>query len=172
MTPRAKASPTPPSPSPSRGGPAPAPGPAQGFALARLGHSAYGQHTGPELETWRSSWVWQRWGLVAGGQRFGQGITVASRSTVEITLNRQCTRFSARAGVDGLSLLTDGTVRFSVYGDGQRLWRSDALGYGDAPVPVDVPLAGRTTLRLVVEQAAPGHLPTLASWADAVISCR
>lgn len=161
-----------PSPSASRPRPTPSPQPAQGFPLARLGHSAFGRHTGPELETWSSSWVWQRWGLVVGGQRFGQGITVNSRSSVEITLNRQCTSFSARAGVDGLSLLTDGTVRFSVYADGQRLWRSGALGYVDAPAAVQVPLSGRSTLRLVVEQAGQGSLPTLASWADAVISCR
>ncbi|WP_405979568.1 sigma-70 family RNA polymerase sigma factor [Streptomyces sp. NBC_00158] len=171
-SPRPKPSPTP-TPSPTRARPTPPPPqPPQGFPLAGLGHSAVGQHTGPELETWRSSWVWQRWGLMVGGQRFGQGITVHSRSTVEITLNRQCTGFSARAGVDGLSLPTDGTLRFSVYGDGQRLWRSDALGYDDAPVPVQVPLGGRSKLRLVVEQAGQGHLPTLASWADAVISCR
>ncbi|GAA3378916.1 sigma-70 family RNA polymerase sigma factor [Streptomyces racemochromogenes] len=171
-SPRPKPSPTP-TPSPTRARPTtPPPQPPQGFPLAGLGHSAVGRHTGPELATWRSSWVWQRWGLVVGGQRFGQGITVPSRSTVEITLNRQCTSFSARAGVDGLSLPTDGTVRFSVYGDGQRLWRSGALGYDDAPVPVQVPLAGRSTLRLVVEQAGQGRLPTLAGWADAVISCR
>ncbi|MFG2618526.1 sigma-70 family RNA polymerase sigma factor [Streptomyces sp. NPDC048507] len=168
--PRPKPTPTPAKPSPKP--PEPPPAPAQGFQLARLGHSAFGRHTGPELETWRSSWVWQRWGLEAGGQRFGQGITVNSRSSVEITLNRQCTSFSARAGVDGLSLLTDGTLRFSVYADGQRLWRSGVLGYGDAPAAVRVSLAGHETLRLVVEQAGQGRLPTLASWADAVISCR
>ncbi|MEW5535660.1 MULTISPECIES: NPCBM/NEW2 domain-containing protein [Streptomyces] len=95
-----------------------------------------------------------------------------SRSSVEIALNRQCTTFSAWAGVDGLSLLTDGAVRFSVYADGQRLWQSGALGYEDPPAAVQVSLAGRTSLRLVVEQAGPGRLPTLASWADAVISCR
>ncbi|RKT05905.1 RNA polymerase sigma factor (sigma-70 family) [Streptomyces sp. 3211.6] len=169
LSPRPKPSP---SPSSSRPRPTPSPLPAQAFPLARLEHSVLGRHTGPELETWSSSWVWQRWALVAGGQRFGQGITVSSRSSVEITLNRQCTSFSARAGVDGLSLLTDGTVRFSVYADGQRLWRSGVLGYGDAPAAVQVPLAGRSTLRLVVEQAGQGSLPTLASWADAVISCR
>lgn len=169
LSPRPKPSP---SPSSSRPRPTPSPLPAQAFPLARLEHSVLGRHTGPELETWSSSWVWQRWGLVAGGQRFGQGITVSSRSAVEITLNRQCTSFSARAGVDGLSLLTDGTVRFSVYADGQRLWRSGVLGYGDAPAAVQAPLAGRSTLRLVVEQAGQGSLPTLASWADAVISCR
>ncbi|MEU6315266.1 NPCBM/NEW2 domain-containing protein [Streptomyces sp. NPDC047014] len=100
-------------------------------------------------------------------------MTVNSRSTVEIALNRQCTSFSAQAGVDGLSRFTDGRVRFSVYGDGQRLWQSGALGPEDPPVAVQVPLTGQKTLRLVVEKAAgPGSLPILASWADAVIGCR
>lgn len=147
------------------------PAPAQGYALARLGHSAYGKHTGPELRTWASSWVWQRWGLEVGGRRFSQGITVDSRSSVEIDLNRQCASFSARAGMDGLALLTDAEVQFSVYGDGRRLWRSGALGYRDAPARVEVSLAGHETMRLVVERVGPGRLPALASWADAVISC-
>ncbi|MFD5673899.1 NPCBM/NEW2 domain-containing protein [Streptomyces sp. NPDC127040] len=95
-----------------------------------------------------------------------------SRSSVEITLNRQCSAFSARAGVDGLSVSTDGTVRFSVYADGQRLWQSGALGYRDPAVAVQVPLTGRASLRLVVERAGGGSLPALTSWADAVISCR
>lgn len=116
--------------------------------------------------------MWQRWGLTVGDQRFSHGITVNSRSSVEITLNRQCVSFSARAGVDGLSMYTDGEVRFSVYADGQRLWQSRALGHGDPAVSVSVPLSGPKTLRLVVERAGEGHLPTLASWADAVISCR
>ncbi|MFE2144355.1 sigma-70 family RNA polymerase sigma factor [Streptomyces sp. NPDC059456] len=157
-----------PSPTPSR----PAPKPPQGFELAGLGHSVFGDHGSPELETARSSWVWQRWGLRIADRRFAQGITVNSRSSVEITLNRQCTAFSARAGVDGLSLFTDGTVRFSVFADGQRLWRSGELGSDDPAAAVDVSLTGRRTLRLVVEQAGQGSLPALASWADAVISCR
>ncbi|MEV0416249.1 sigma-70 family RNA polymerase sigma factor [Streptomyces sp. NPDC050448] len=173
-------SPTPtPSPVPSRSPAKPTPSPSpsaakplRGFQLAGLEQAAFGDHSGPELQTWRSSWVWQRWGLRIADRPFAQGITVNSRSSVEITLNRQCTAFSGRAGVDGLSLFTDGTVRFSVYADGQRLWRSGALGYEDPAAAVDVPLAGRKTLRLVVEQAGQGNMPTLASWADAVISCR
>ncbi|MFJ4781634.1 sigma-70 family RNA polymerase sigma factor [Streptomyces sp. NPDC088762] len=166
-----------PPPSPSPVGPSakptpPAPKPPQGFRLARLGHSAYGDHGEPEIQTWRSSWVWQRWGLEVGDRRFANGITVNSRSSVEIVLNRQCTAFSAQAGVDGLSLWTDGTVRFSVFADGQRLWQSAALGYGDPPAAVNVSLSGRKTLRLVVERAGQGRLPALASWADSVISCR
>ncbi|WP_030160035.1 sigma-70 family RNA polymerase sigma factor [Streptomyces sp. NRRL S-244] len=178
VSPAPRPSPTPsPTPSPAKPSPSPSPSPsvpkpAQGFRLAGLGHAAFGDHSGPELQTGRSSWVWQRWGLRIADRRFAQGITVNSRSSVEITLNRQCTTFSARAGVDDLSLFTDGTVRFSVYADGQRLWRSDALGFGDPAAVVEVSLAGRKTLRLVVEQAGQGSLPTLASWADAVISCR
>ncbi|MFE2310129.1 NPCBM/NEW2 domain-containing protein [Streptomyces sp. NPDC059431] len=159
MTP--KPSPTPP---PSKA--------AEPFRLAVLDQSAWGDHEGPEIETWQSSWVWQRWGPKIGGQRYAHGITVSPRSSVEIALNRQCTNFSARAGVDGLALHTDGEVRFSVYGDGQRLWQSRALGYEDPAASVSVSLSGHKTLRLVVERAGDGRLPTLASWADAVISCR
>ncbi|MFJ6480572.1 sigma-70 family RNA polymerase sigma factor [Streptomyces sp. NPDC091682] len=172
---REKASPTPsrsperPSPKPT---PPPPPKPPQGFQLAGLAHSVYGDHSGPELQTWRSSWVWQRHGLEVGGRRFAHGITVNSRSSVEIALNRQCTNFSAQTGVDGLSLFTDGAVRFSAYADGERVWQSAALGHADPPTSVQVSLAGRKSLRLVVERAGPGSLPALASWADAVLSCR
>ncbi|MGW6783045.1 sigma-70 family RNA polymerase sigma factor [Streptomyces sp. NPDC054987] len=164
-------SPSTPSPKPTTP-PPPVPQPPQSFRLAALPYAVQGDHSGPELRTWRSSWVWQRWGLRVGGRQFDQGLTVNSRSSVEIALNRQCTSFSAWAGVDGLSLFTDRPVRFSVYADGQRLWQSDALGFKDPPAAVRVPLAGRTSLRLVVEPSGPGRLPTLASWADAVISCR
>ncbi|MBT2468761.1 sigma-70 family RNA polymerase sigma factor [Streptomyces sp. ISL-66] len=193
-TPPAKA-PAAPAPSPSRvrrsaspgrsqsPGPSPRPTPrlkappkpapaAQAFRIARLGRSAYGDHDGPEIQTWQSSWVWQRWGLRIGGQRFAHGITVDSRSSVQIALNRQCTDFTARAGVDGLSLYTDGEVRFSVYGDGQRLWRSAVIGREDPAASVSVSLSGHKTLRLVVERVGSGSLPVLASWVDAVISCR
>ncbi|MEU3773630.1 sigma-70 family RNA polymerase sigma factor [Streptomyces sp. NPDC032472] len=172
--PSASTGPAPPKPSPS---PPPSPSPTavkpvQGFPLARLDHAAVGDHTGPEVQTWRSSWVWQRWGLRIADRHYAQGITVNSRSSVEITLNRQCSAFSARAGVDGLSLFTDGTIRFSVYADGERLWRSEPLGYEDRAAAVNVSLAAHRTLRLVVEPAGRGSVPTLASWADGVISCR
>ncbi|GAA3095543.1 hypothetical protein GCM10020254_46020 [Streptomyces goshikiensis] len=161
---RSRPAPAAPVPSPSKAKPSPAPtptptpsaerpAPARGFPLARLRQSALGDHSGPEVQTWQSGWVWQRGGLEIGGRRYGQGITVNSLSSVEIALNRQCTAFSARAGVDGLSRFTDGSVRFSVYADGQRLWQSGALGYEDPAAAVDVPLTGRGTLRLVVERA-------------------
>ncbi|MFD0269657.1 sigma-70 family RNA polymerase sigma factor [Streptomyces sp. NPDC127106] len=168
VPPSATPSPAPPKPSPT---PSP-PQPPRGYQLAGLAHSVLGDHSGPELQTWRSSWVWQRWGLEIADRRYAHGISVHSPSSVEIALNRQCSSFSARAGVDGLSLLSDGKVRFSVYADGQRLWRSGPLGHDDPAAAVSVPLTGHETVRLVVEPVGRGRMPALASWADAVISCR
>ncbi|MEU2389068.1 sigma-70 family RNA polymerase sigma factor [Streptomyces sp. NPDC007369] len=170
VPPSATPSPAPPRPSPTPSPPQPQP--QQGYRLAGLAHSVLGDHSGPELNTWRSSWVWQRWGLEIADRRYAHGITVHSPSSVEIALNRQCSSFSARAGVDGLSLLSDGKVRFSVYADGQQLWRSGPLGRDDPAAAVNVPLTGRKTVRLVVEQVGRGRVPGPASWADAVISCR
>ncbi|RSS83222.1 RNA polymerase subunit sigma-24, partial [Streptomyces sp. WAC05292] len=152
--------------------PTPPPEPARSYRLASLGYSALGDHRGPELRAWPSSWVWQRWTIGIADRQYGQGLTVSARSSVEIALNRQCTSFSARAGVDRLSLLSDGKVRFSVWADGKRLWQSAPLGRTDRAAAVEVPLTGHETIRLMVEPLGQGPRPTLASWADAVLTCR
>ncbi|MEU2660868.1 NPCBM/NEW2 domain-containing protein [Streptomyces sp. NPDC007325] len=93
-------------------------------------------------------------------------------SSLLIRLNRQCTAYDAVVGVDDLSLvLGRGGVRFSVYGDGERLWRSPVLGPGDPAVPVHVDLRGRSTLRLVVEEHTPFGRALVADWAESRISC-
>ncbi|AXE26998.1 RNA polymerase subunit sigma-24 [Streptomyces globosus] len=175
-TPSASQSPAPappPSPTPpSSPRPTPPPAPARSYQLASLGYSALGDHRGPELRAWPSSWVWQRWTIGIADRQYGQGLTVSARSSVEIALNRQCTSFSARAGVDRLSLLSDGKVRFSVWADGKRLWQSAPLDRTDRAATVEVPLTGHETIRLVVEPLGRGPRPTLASWADAVLTCR
>ena len=79
--------------------------------------------------------------------------------------------YDAYAGVDDLTLGL-GAVRFSVYGDGARLWRRPVLHGGDPAVPVHADLAGRRTIRLVVEPAGPFGAAALADWARSEISCR
>ncbi|MEV3989514.1 sigma-70 family RNA polymerase sigma factor [Streptomyces sp. NPDC049837] len=166
--------PTPPPPSPTAPAPKPPapPPPPTVYQVNRLDYSLYGDHTGPEVRLGASSWMWQRWGMSIGGKRYGHGVTVHARSSLTIDLNRRCSAYEAFAGVDDMALGM-GAVRFSVYGDGARLWRSPVLRGGDAAVPLHVGISGRKTIRLVVEPdpATPLSSVAPADWAESRIIC-
>ncbi|MFI2373356.1 sigma-70 family RNA polymerase sigma factor [Streptomyces sp. NPDC018833] len=164
QTPTATQTPTP-KPTP------PPPSPPEVYQLNRLDYGIVGDHTGPEIRHNESSWMWRRWGMSIGGEKYGHGVTAHGRSSVTIDLNRECTAYDAFVGVDDL-MPGLRSVRFSVYGDGVRLWRSPAVRHGDTAVPVHVPLAGHETLRLVVEPEDPPATAALADWAQSRITCR
>lgn len=117
-----------------------------------------------------SSWVWQRHGVSIGDERYANGVTVHGRSSVTIDLNRECSAYTAMAGVDD-STLGLGKFRFSVYADGVRLWRSAVIEGGDPAVPIHVNLTGRETVRLVVEPHRTFDTLLLADWAESKFSC-
>lgn len=175
VKPKPSPSPTPsPAPKPTpKPTPTPTPPPAPAvFQVNQLGWSGFGDNTKPTVRMGRSSWVWDRWGLNIGGERYDHGITVGAPSSVLIDLNRTtCTRYDALAGIDDMTLGL-GAVRFSVYGDNGRLWRSEVVRGGDAAVPVSVGIAGQKTIRLVVEPSGPFGLVNVADWAQSRISCR
>ncbi|MFD9124649.1 NPCBM/NEW2 domain-containing protein [Kitasatospora sp. NPDC059571] len=109
--------------------------------------------------------------------RIGDGVyrhALAARvpSGVAIDLNRSCTSFDAVAGPDAVTV-GQGALVFSVQGDdGEVLWRSAAVRPGDGPVRVHAPLAGRHSVRLVVERLADRwSLIDVADWADARLTC-
>ncbi|MFI2210618.1 sigma-70 family RNA polymerase sigma factor [Streptomyces sp. NPDC020141] len=160
-------SPTPPKPSPTPSPSAPVP---KVYQLNRLQYGLFGDGTGPEVRIGESGWLWQRTGLLIGGERYGHGITVHARSSVTIDLNRDCSGYDAVVGVDDMTMGL-GAVRFSVYADGARLWRSPVVLGGEAGVPVHVPLAGRETIRLVVEPETPFDAVALVDWAQSRITC-
>ncbi|MEU1345475.1 sigma-70 family RNA polymerase sigma factor [Streptomyces sp. NPDC005795] len=161
--------PTPPAPTPPPPPPAPAP---EVYQVSELDYTLLGDHTGPEVVLGGSSWVWQRSGMSIGGTRYAHGVTVHSRSSVSIQLNRPCTRYEAMVGVDDLTMGL-GSVRFSVFnGDGARLWQSPAMHGDDPAVPVSVGIEGQERIRLVVEPATPFGGVALADWAESRISCR
>ncbi|MEV6793960.1 sigma-70 family RNA polymerase sigma factor [Streptomyces sp. NPDC051320] len=157
--------PVPPKPSPKPPPPAPTV-----YRVNRLPYSLLGDHTAPEIDLGGSSWVWQRGNLRVDRTAYDHGITVHTPSSVTIELNRRCSAYQAFAGIDDLSLGL-GSARFSVYGDGTRLWRSDVLHGGDPAVPVTVGVAGRGSIRLVVERGGPLGSVALADWAQSQISC-
>ncbi|WP_079127397.1 sigma-70 family RNA polymerase sigma factor [Streptomyces sp. TP-A0874] len=162
-----------PEPQPSSVPPPPevTPPAAQDYPVNRLAFDLVGDGSAPEVRLGASSWLWRRYGLVIGGSRYEHGVTVPAASSVLIDLNRSCTRYTAVAGVGDGPAGRHGSVLFSVYGDETLLWRSEPVRGGDPAVPVNVSLAGRKTLRLVVEPDR-GSLPVgLASWADSRISC-
>ncbi|MFF0022662.1 sigma-70 family RNA polymerase sigma factor [Streptomyces sp. NPDC005496] len=162
--PRPTPKPTPPPP------PAPAPAPAV-YPWNELKYGLTGDGTEPEMRLGESSWVWQRWGVSVGGREYARGVTVHGKSSVTIDLNRDCTAYDAVVGVDDMTLGL-GRVRFSVYADGSRLWRSPLLAGGDRAVPVHVDLTGRRTIRLAVDPDTSFDAVTLADWADSAFRCR
>ncbi|MFJ2935491.1 sigma-70 family RNA polymerase sigma factor [Streptomyces sp. NPDC087219] len=176
-TPPPKPSPTPtptPTPSPEKPSPKPKPTPTppRVYQVNELDYGIFGDGTKPEVALSDSSWMWQRERLSIGGTPYAHGVSVHAPSSLLIDLNRQCTSYDAVVGVDDLSaLLGVGGVRFSVYGDEERLWRSDVVRAGDPPVPVHVDISGRDTIRLVVEEHTPFGRVAVADWAQSRISC-
>ncbi|WP_399088896.1 sigma-70 family RNA polymerase sigma factor [Streptomyces sp. BBFR2] len=167
--PTPKPTPTPsPTPTPT---PSPTPVPETPYLLSSLGMDIGGDGTEPEVRAAESSWIWQRDEPEIGGRSYPHGVTVHGTSTVVIDLNRACTSYDARAGVDDLSLGL-GAVRFSVDGDGAVLWRSGVVRGGRPAVPVHVPLTGVKTLRLTVAPWTPVDTLAFADWADSRINCR
>ncbi|MFF5024266.1 sigma-70 family RNA polymerase sigma factor [Streptomyces collinus] len=148
----------------------PPPAPAV-YAWNGLGYDVGGDGTEPEMRLGESSWVWRRYGMSVARTRYAGGVTVHGRSSVTVDLNRPCTAYDALVGVDDLTLGL-GRVTFSVYADGVRLWRSGPVAGHDEAVPVHVDLAGRRTVRLVVEPHRDVFAPAaLADWAEARFTC-
>ncbi|MFI6442962.1 sigma-70 family RNA polymerase sigma factor [Streptomyces sp. NPDC050759] len=168
-TPTPKPTPPPqPTPTPT---PAPTPPPPPAvYQWSELAYDVSGDGSEPEMRIGESSWVWQRYGVSVADQEYAHGVTVHGRSSVTIDLNRACTSYDAMVGVDDMTLGL-GKVYFSVYADGVRLWRSGLVEGGDRAVPVQVNLAGRRTVRLVVEPHSPFDDLMLADWAESKFRC-
>ncbi|GLP71002.1 hypothetical protein TUSST3_76220 [Streptomyces sp. TUS-ST3] len=176
-TPPPKASPTPtpkpppePAPTPTPAPTPPPPPPPAVYQWSELAYDISGDGSAPEMRIGESSWVWQRYGVSVAGKKYAHGVTVHGRSSVTIDLNRACSSYDAMVGVDDMTLGL-GKVHFSVYADGVRLWRSGLVEGGDPAVPVHVNLAGRETVRLVVEPHSHFDDLMLADWAESKFSC-
>ncbi|MEV5243527.1 sigma-70 family RNA polymerase sigma factor [Streptomyces cinnamoneus] len=150
--------------------PAPPGRPSAVFPLNELDYDGVGNGKEPEVRLGPSSWLWQRYGMRVGGTAYRHGVSVHASSSVTIDLNRSCTSYDALVGVDDMTLGL-GTVTFSVFADGTRLWSSGPVRAGTPALAVHAPLAGHKTLRLAVEPVSPADRVAVADWAMARISC-
>ncbi|WP_151773743.1 sigma-70 family RNA polymerase sigma factor [Streptomyces abyssomicinicus] len=139
------------------------------YRWSGLPYGITGDGTGPEMRIGESTWVWQRRSLSVAGVTYPHGVTVNGWSSVVVDLNRPCTSYRAMAGIDDMGAGL-GSAVFSVFADGERLWRSGVLRGGDPAVPVSVSLSGRRTVRLVVEPHDSGVLVP-ADWAESRFTC-
>ena len=106
--------------------------------------------------------------LKIGATAYANGLGTFARSLVEVPLNGQYSRFTAKVGVDAATE-GRGSVTFEVYADGKKIWESPVMSGLDAPRDVDVEVKGAKRLRLVVGDAGDGNKSDAADWIEAVL---
>ncbi|MGI8746946.1 MAG: NPCBM/NEW2 domain-containing protein, partial [Deinococcus sp.] len=111
--------------------------------------------------------------LTLNGRTYPSGLGLHANSSVSYALGGQCSSFTADVGlddeIDGQSQY--GSAVFQVYGDGVKLFDSGAMRGNSATKTVNVSLAGRNELRLVVTDAGDNNWYDHADWAGAQLNC-
>lgn len=103
------------------------------------------------------------------GVTYEKGLGVHAESTVSYYVGGACSSLTATIGVD--DEVPNGSVRFSVIGDGDVLYQSGVLRGDSAAVDIDVDLDGVNYLDLVVDGAGDGVSADHADWAAARLTC-
>lgn len=94
--------------------------------------------------------------MLLGDRRVTSGLVFRSGKSLEIPLSEPFDRLVAQVGVDPLGP-AEARCAFQVFGDGKKLFESHAVGPADAPVPVDVALAGVAKLTLATAVSSDGR---------------
>ncbi|MFA6244387.1 MAG: NPCBM/NEW2 domain-containing protein [Candidatus Hydrogenedentales bacterium] len=108
--------------------------------------------------------------IVIGTKSFEHGLGTHANSEIAVTVPKGAKAFHAEIGVDNNfnTQGKNGSVEFYVVIDGKEVFRSATLHGGDAPVPVDVPIAeGVGQIMLKVDTTADGASCDQGDWADA-----
>ncbi len=105
--------------------------------------------------------------LTVGGNEYEYGICTWTNSETSFNVANIYGKFTAMVGPDDNSRVKNGSLEFSVYGDGNELWHSGPVSYGAAAVPVSVDIKGVRRLVLKVRSSGTGRGPDLADWIGA-----
>jgi len=108
-------------------------------------------------------------------QRFSKGIHTRTESQLYLELDGKTDEFSALVGVDDRGKQSGKQAKpkessfaeFFIIGDGNVLWKSDLMKFGDTPKPVKIKLTGIKQLLLKVT-GGPGRMHV--DWVDAGFS--
>jgi hypothetical protein len=103
------------------------------------------------------------------GVTYAKGLGMHAPGEVRVSIG-SCPAFAAHIGVDD-EVDTSGSVTFEVWGDAVKLFDSGMMTGASATQAVNVSLAGRTTLRLVVTNGGDNVFSDHADWADARLIC-
>ena len=101
-----------------------------------------------------------------GGVTFDRGIGTQSRTLLAYRVEPGDKRFQALVGVD-FRAGPSGSVVFRVLVDNQEKFKSTPLSHRDAPVTVDLDLAGAKFLILDTDFGDRGNIRDLADWVEA-----
>ena len=108
--------------------------------------------------------------LQIGGTTFTKGIGAHAAGTIDINLGGRCSTFTADVGVDA-EVGANGSVRFTVQGDGTTLASTAVLRGGQAAQHLSVTVTGRSVLRLAVDNGGDNINFDHADWANAQVTC-
>ena len=102
------------------------------------------------------------------GRIYARGFGVHANSSLSFALLGRCQRFTVDLGIDD-EVRGRGSTTFQVYGDGVQLFDSGVLTGKDATRSINVDIAGRQQLRLVVTDGGDGLDYDHADWANATL---
>jgi alpha-galactosidase len=108
--------------------------------------------------------------LTIAGTSYTKGIGAHAAGTIDVNLAGRCSTFTADVGVDA-EVGTNGSVTFSVLGDGVTLTTTGVLRGGQAAQHLSVNVTGRNVLRLQVGNGGDNINFDHADWANAQLTC-
>jgi len=108
--------------------------------------------------------------LTINGTTYVKGLGVHAHSEIRYQLDGICTSFNAVVGVDD-EVGANGSVVFSVWGDGTQIFNSGVRTGSSPGLPVSVGLHGIRELALIVTDGGDGPAFDHADWANVSLTC-
>ena len=107
--------------------------------------------------------------IMLGGKQYAKGLGTHSPSEIVYNLNGKYATFSAEAGIDD-GTKGKGSAEFLVYGDDSLLFKSPIIRGQASLAKINVSVAGRNKLKLVVTIGGDTYDMDDADWGSAMLT--